>query len=51
VIRHTQQFNIFTEHTQKIYITAARAAGVFSPRVSTASWMGLRSEHESDDTR
>jgi hypothetical protein len=29
----------------------ARAAGCFSPRVSTASRMGLRSEHESDDTR
>jgi hypothetical protein len=29
----------------------ARAAGCFSPRVSTALRMGLRSEHESDDTR
>jgi hypothetical protein len=29
----------------------ARAAGCFSLRVSTASQMGLRSEHESDDTR
>jgi hypothetical protein len=48
-IRHTQQFNSFTEHKKNII--AARAAGVFSPRVSTTSWMGLRSEHKSDDTR
>jgi hypothetical protein len=41
-IRHTQQFNIFTKHKKNII--AARAAGVFSPRVSTASRMGLRSE-------
>jgi hypothetical protein len=29
----------------------ARAAGCFSPRFSTVLRMGLRSEHESDDTR
>jgi hypothetical protein len=41
-IRHTQQFNIFYR-AQKKYL-AARAAGFFSPRVSTASRVGLRKD-------
>jgi hypothetical protein len=38
-------------HIRKINSEDSGGGGGFSPRVSTASRMGLRSEHESDDTR
>jgi hypothetical protein len=47
-IRHTQRFNIFAEHTNKC--DSSKGSGV-SHRGSTTSRAGLRSEHESDDTR